>query len=52
MTVFILIPGMWLEGWVWKKVTPLLEEGGHEVYPVTWTGTGERVHLSSSNLGM
>lgn len=52
MTTFILVPGAWLGGWVWKKVTPLLEEKGHEVYTVTLTGMGERVHLASGDVGI
>ena len=39
-------------GWVWKKIAPMLEEGKHQVYPVTLTGTGERVHLASPDVGM
>ena len=49
---FVLVPGAWLGAWAWQKVTPLLEEKGHEVYPVTLTGMGERVHLASPDVGM
>ncbi len=52
MTVFVLVPGAWLGGWAWKKVTPLIEEEGHEAYPVTLTGMGERVHLASKDVGI
>jgi len=52
MTVFVLVPGAWLGEWAWKKVVPLLEKSGHEVYPVTLTGMGERVHLSSREVGV
>jgi len=52
MSKFVLVPGAWLGAWVWKKVTPLLEEAGHEVYPVTLTGMGERVHLAHKDVGM
>lgn len=52
MTVFVLIPGAWLGGWAWKKVTPILEASGHLTYPVTLTGMGERVHLASSSLSI
>ncbi len=52
MSTFVLVPGAWLGGWVWKKVTPLLQEKGHRVYPVTLTGTGNRVHLASKDVGM
>jgi pimeloyl-ACP methyl ester carboxylesterase len=49
---FILVPGAWLGAWAWQRVTPLLEEEGHEVYPVTLTGMGDRVHLASEGVGM
>ena len=52
MTKFVLVPGAWLGGWAWKNVVPLLEKSGHEVFPVTLTGMGERVHLASKDVGM
>ncbi|MCI4343865.1 MAG: alpha/beta hydrolase [Thermoplasmata archaeon] len=52
MTQFVLVPGAWLGAWAWKKVTPLLEKEGHQVYPVTLTGMGERVHLLNKDVGM
>jgi pimeloyl-ACP methyl ester carboxylesterase len=52
MATFILIPGAWLGSWVWKKITPMLEQKGHVVYPITLTGMGERVHLASKDVGM
>jgi len=52
MTVFVLVPGAWLGGWVWKKVCPLLEGKGHSAYPVTLTGEGERVHLATRDVGI
>jgi pimeloyl-ACP methyl ester carboxylesterase len=52
MTTFVLVPGAWLGAWVWKKVVPLLHEKGHEVYAVTLTGMGERVHLASKEVGI
>lgn len=52
MTEFVLVPGAWLGGWVWKKVLPLLEKKGHIAYPVTLTGEGERAHLATKDIGM
>ena len=52
MSRFVLVPGAWLGGWVWKKVIPLLEKEGHQAYPVTLTGMGERVHLASEQVGL
>ena len=34
----ILIPGFWLDASSWQEVTPLLEEAGHTVYPLTLPG--------------
>ena len=47
MTTFVLIPGAWLGGWVWSRVTPRLRDLGHDVYSVTLTGLGERAHLGT-----
>ena len=46
MTNFVLVGGMWLGSWAWRKVTPLLQQQGqNKVYPMTLTGLAERVHL-------
>ncbi len=52
MTKFVLVPGAWLGGWAWKKVVPLLKKQGHEGYPITLTGMGERIHLASKDVGI
>ncbi len=52
MSRFVLVPGAWLGAWAWKYVVPLLEKEGHEAYPVTLTGMGDRVHLMSRDVGM
>lgn len=52
MTTFVLVPGAWLGAWVWKRTTPFLEEKGHEAYPITLTGMGDRVHLASKEFGI
>ena len=52
MARFVLIPGAWLGAWAWKEVTPVLRKEGHSAYPVTLTGMGERVHLSTTEVGM
>jgi pimeloyl-ACP methyl ester carboxylesterase len=51
-TTFVLVPGAWLGGWVWKKVAPQLIQKGHEVYPVTLTGMGDRIHLTTDEIGI
>ncbi len=52
MSKYVLVPGAWLGGWVWQRITPLLEEKGNQVYPLTLTGMGDRVHLASEDLGI
>lgn len=42
---FVLVHGMWVGGWAWSQVAPLLRAAGHDVYTPTLTGYGERVHL-------
>lgn len=45
MATFVLVPGAWVGGWLWQRLTPLLWEAGHEAYPLTLTGLGDRAHL-------
>ncbi|HMM41664.1 MAG TPA: alpha/beta hydrolase [Thermomicrobiales bacterium] len=52
MSTFVLIPGAWLGGWAWQRLTLLLRAGGHDVYPITLTGLGERVHLARPDVGL
>ena len=42
----VLVPGACLGGWCWREVAARLRSAGHDVYPVTLTGLGERVHLA------
>jgi pimeloyl-ACP methyl ester carboxylesterase len=44
---FVLVPGAWHGGWVWKKVEPLLRATGADVFSLTNTGLGDRVHLGT-----
>jgi pimeloyl-ACP methyl ester carboxylesterase len=44
---FVLVHGAWHGGWCWKKLMPLLQDGGHRVFAPTLTGLGERGHLLS-----
>ncbi len=46
MTQFVLVPGAWIGGWAWRAVAARLREAGHEAYPVTLTGVGDRAHLA------
>jgi pimeloyl-ACP methyl ester carboxylesterase len=45
MTTFVLVPGFWLGAWAWQQVTARLRVAGHDVYPISLTGLGERAHL-------
>ena len=44
---FVLVPGQWTGAFVWHTVAPILRAARHNVYAVTCTGLGERVHLAS-----
>jgi pimeloyl-ACP methyl ester carboxylesterase len=46
MGQFVLVPGAWIGGWAFQQVARSLRDRGHDVYPVTLTGLGERVHLA------
>ena len=46
MTTYLICHGAWSAGWAWKKVRPLLQSAGHEVFTPTCTGLGERAHLA------
>ena len=42
MANFVLIHGSWHGGWCWERVTPILEQRGHQVWAPTLIGLGER----------
>jgi pimeloyl-ACP methyl ester carboxylesterase len=48
----VLVPGHWTGAFVWHKVAPLLRQAGHDVYAVTCTGLGERVHLARAAIDL
>lgn len=52
MTVYVLVHGAWLGSWVWKKILGPIREKGHDVYPITLTGMGDRIHLARKEYGM
>lgn len=52
MANFVLVSGFWLGGWAWREVEKILREAGHEVFPVTLTGLGERAHLASEEINL
>jgi pimeloyl-ACP methyl ester carboxylesterase len=46
LATYVLVPGAWIGGWAYKEVADLLRAQGHDVYAMTLTGLGERVHLA------
>jgi pimeloyl-ACP methyl ester carboxylesterase len=52
MTTYVLVGGAWLGGWCWQKVARRLRDDGHDVYPATLTGLGERAHLASPQVDL
>jgi pimeloyl-ACP methyl ester carboxylesterase len=48
----VLVPGALLGGWVWREVAAALRSRGHDVYPVTLTGLGERAHLATPEVDL
>lgn len=52
MSTYVLVPGFWLGGWAWRPVTDALRRRGHDVYPVTLTGLGDRSHLARPDVDL
>jgi pimeloyl-ACP methyl ester carboxylesterase len=48
----VLVPGALLGGWAWRDVAAALRRRGHDVYPVTLTGLGERAHLATPEVDL
>jgi pimeloyl-ACP methyl ester carboxylesterase len=49
---FLLVHGTYCGGWIWRRVSNLLEKKGHRVYSPTLTGLGERSHLLSREINL
>ena len=52
MATYVLVSGAWLGGWAWKEVASRLRARGHDVYPATLTGLGERAHLAAPEVDL
>jgi pimeloyl-ACP methyl ester carboxylesterase len=52
VATYVLVGGGWLGGWCWQPVARRLRDSGHDAYPVTLTGLGERVHLASPDVDL
>jgi pimeloyl-ACP methyl ester carboxylesterase len=48
----VLVPGACLGGWCWADVAAQLRGAGHDVYPLTLTGLGDRVHLARPDVDL
>jgi pimeloyl-ACP methyl ester carboxylesterase len=52
MATYVLVPGAWLGGWAWRDVAARLRAKGHDVFPITLTGLGERAHLARPEIDL
>jgi pimeloyl-ACP methyl ester carboxylesterase len=52
MTIFVLVHGGWSGAHGFRKVRGPLRAAGHEVFTPSLTGVGERVHLTSPQVGL
>src|SRR5438132_4781326 len=53
MATFVVVPGASAGAWSWNRlVIPMLRRKGHDVYAVTLTGLGERIHLASPEVDL
>ena len=52
MTVFVLVHGAWGGAHGFRKIRGPLRAAGHEVFTPSLTGIGERVHLTSPQVGL
>lgn len=52
MSTFVLVPGFWLGAWAWRPVTEELRRRGHDAYPLSLTGLGERAHLANPQIDL
>src|SRR3712207_9336711 len=52
MTTFVLVHGAWSGAHGFRRVRPLLQAAGHEVFTPSLTGIGERVHLTSPQVDL
>jgi len=50
MTTIVFLHGGGMGGWVWESVADALRKEGHKVLTPTFTGFGERAHLSSRDV--
>lgn len=49
---FVLVAGAWHGAWCWKRVLPLLRQGGHRAFAVPLAGVGERAHEPAAGIDL
>ena len=49
---FVLVSGAFCGGWIWRRVTDRLEQGGHRVFAQSLTGLADRSHLLSKDVNL
>jgi pimeloyl-ACP methyl ester carboxylesterase len=52
MSTYVLVHGAWNGSFGWRKVRPLLQQAGHQVFSPTLTGLGERAHLATPEVNL
>jgi pimeloyl-ACP methyl ester carboxylesterase len=53
MATFVVVHGAWGGAWSWNRsVIPMLRKAGHDAFPVTLTGLGERSHLATPDVDL
>ena len=52
MSVYVLVHGAWGGSFGWRKVRPLLQQAGHDVFTPSLTGLGERAHLATPEVNL
>lgn len=52
MATFVLVPGGWHGGWSYRPIAQALRQSGHDAYPVTLTGLGDRAHLRATAVNL
>jgi pimeloyl-ACP methyl ester carboxylesterase len=52
MATYVLVGGAWLGGWCWKPIARQLRNQGHDAYPLTLSGLGDRAHLAGPEVDL
>jgi hypothetical protein len=52
MTTYVLVHGAFHGAWCWKKLVPLLQAAGHQVFAPSLTGLAERANLLTPDVGL